>query len=178
VLVGHNEHIAWGMTLAFTDCEDLFVEKMDPERPYHYQFQGEWVAAEVVEETIPVKGRKEPHVEPVVVTRHGPIISDVVGYGNERLALQSMALRPSPAMQGWFQLNTAAGWDDFVEAVAAGEEPPINNRDVFQTAQACLMARESADAGGAVNPFYQQFGLLTVSGARHKVALHLVEVVI
>ncbi|HTP06732.1 MAG TPA: penicillin acylase family protein, partial [Anaerolineae bacterium] len=32
VLIGHNDHIAWGMTLAYTDCEDLFIEKIDPAR--------------------------------------------------------------------------------------------------------------------------------------------------
>jgi penicillin amidase len=36
VLSGHNAHIAWGVTLAFTDCEDLFVEKFDPENPRRY----------------------------------------------------------------------------------------------------------------------------------------------
>jgi penicillin amidase len=39
VLVGHNAHIAWGMTLAFTDCEDLFVEKFDPDAPTRYQIE-------------------------------------------------------------------------------------------------------------------------------------------
>jgi penicillin amidase len=36
--VGHNAQIAWGMVLAFTDCEDLFVENFDPENPRRYQF--------------------------------------------------------------------------------------------------------------------------------------------
>ena len=34
VIVGHNAHIAWGMTLAYTDCEDLFVEKFNPKNPH------------------------------------------------------------------------------------------------------------------------------------------------
>jgi len=38
--------------------------------------------------------------------------------------------------------------DDFVTAIKAGNAPPISNRDVFQTAHACLLARESADNGG------------------------------
>ncbi len=33
VLIGHNAHIAWGITLAYTDCEDLFIEKIDPGGP-------------------------------------------------------------------------------------------------------------------------------------------------
>jgi len=38
--------------------------------------------------------------------------------------------------------------DDYVDALQSDKEPPIGNRDVFQTAQACLVARESADSGG------------------------------
>jgi len=40
--------------------------------------------------------------------------------------------------------------DGFVEAVESGEKPPVSNRDVFQTAQAALLAREAADSGGVV----------------------------
>jgi penicillin amidase len=125
VMVGHNDHIAWGMTLAFTDCEDLFIEKFDPQNPHRYQFKDEWLEAEVVEEPIPVKGRSEPHIEQVLLTRHGPIISDVVGYPEQRVAVNSMALQPCPAVDGWLLLNKAHGWDDFVDAVRLIEAPQL-----------------------------------------------------
>jgi len=138
VMVGHNDHIAWGMTLAFTDCEDLFVEKFHPDdgsaepgpepakAPHRYEFRGKWQEAEVIYEPIRVKGRAEPHVEEVIVTHHGPVISDVVGYPSQRLAVQSMALAPSPAIRGWFRLNQARGWDDFVAAMRLIEAPQLN----------------------------------------------------
>jgi penicillin amidase len=126
VEVGHNSHIAWGMTLAFTDCEDLFVEKFHPDDPHRYQFQDEWLEANVIHEPIHVKGRTDPHVEEVIVTHHGPIISDVVGTPGMRLAVQSMALRPCPAIQGWFQLDQAQGWDDFVAAMRLIKAPQLN----------------------------------------------------
>jgi penicillin amidase len=126
VLVGHNARIAWGMTLAFTDCEDLFVEQFDPEGPDRYRYQDAWLEAEVITEPIPVKGRLEPHLEQVIITRHGPIISDVVGYPEQRVAVRSMALQPGPMLKGWHRLNHAAGWDDFVEAVQLIEAPQLN----------------------------------------------------
>jgi penicillin amidase len=126
VLVGHNERIAWGMTLAFTDCEDLFVEAFDPDSPYRYRFEDKWLEAERRSEAITVKGRKQPHLEEVLVTRHGPVISDVLGMKAERLALQSMALKPTRATEGWYRLNHAAGWDDFVEAVHKISAPQLN----------------------------------------------------
>ncbi len=124
VLVGHNEHIAWGMTLAFTDAEDLFIEQVDSQNRYLYK--DEWHDAEVIEESIPVKGRKEPHIENVMITRHGPIISDVVTHATQKVAVNSMALRPSPAFDGWLKLNKAKGWNDFVEAMRLIEAPQLN----------------------------------------------------
>jgi penicillin amidase len=125
VMVGHNDRIAWGMTLAFTDCEDLYIEKFDPQNPHRYQFKDEWLDAEVIEEIIPVKGRSEPHIEQVLLTRHGPIISDVVDYPDQRVAVNSMALRPCPAVEGWLQLNKSRGWDDFVKAIRLIEAPQL-----------------------------------------------------
>jgi penicillin amidase len=125
VMVGHNARIAWGMTLAFTDGEDLFVEHFDPQNRHRYQFCGEWLEAEVISEPITVKGRAEPHIEPVIVTRHGPVISDVVGYPAQRVAVSSMSLRPCPATRGWLLLNQAQDWDSFVAAVRLIEAPPL-----------------------------------------------------
>ncbi len=126
VLVGHNANIAWGMTLAFTDCEDLFVEQLDPENPGRYRYQDEWREAEIIPESIQVKGREKAHIEQVVITHHGPVISDVVGYPEQRVAVNSMALRPNPAFTGWYRLNQAENWDDFVEAMRLIEAPQIN----------------------------------------------------
>ncbi|MGD0277587.1 MAG: penicillin acylase family protein, partial [Syntrophales bacterium] len=80
VLVGHNAHIAWGATLAYTDCDDLYIEAFDLEKSHRYRFRDEWQQAQVIPETIHVKKQDKPHVEEVIITLHGPIISDVVGY--------------------------------------------------------------------------------------------------
>ena len=126
VMVGHNARIAWGMTLAYTDCEDLFVEEFDPDDSCRYRFRDEWREADVIPEPIHVKGRADPHIEQVTVTQHGPIISDVVGYPAKRLAVNSMALRPCPAMRGWLRLNHASNWNEFVEAMRLIEAPQLN----------------------------------------------------
>ena len=126
VLVGHNARIAWGTTLAFTDAEDVFIEEFSKDEPSHYRFRGEWRRAEVVPEAIRVKGRPEPHVENVLLTHHGPVISDVVGEPSRRLAVCSMALRPASIMEGYRRLDLANGWDDFVEAMRYIEAPQLN----------------------------------------------------
>jgi penicillin G amidase len=126
VLCGHNDRLAWGMTLAYIDCEDLFVEQFDPQDASRYRYQDAWAQAEVIDEAIRVKGREQPHVEKVVITRHGPVISDAVGVKGARIAVQSMALRPCPALEGWWKLQGARGWDDFVRAVRLIEAPQLS----------------------------------------------------
>lgn len=126
VLVGHNTKIAWGATLAYTDCDDIYIEQFDPGRPHLYSFKDEWQQAEVIPETIRIKNQEKPHIEEVVITRHGPVISDVVGYSSKRLAIQSMALRPCPALGGWLKLNHAENWNEFVEAMRLIEAPQLN----------------------------------------------------
>ena len=126
VIIGHNAQIAWGLTLAFTDCEDLFIERFDPQQPHRYQFRDDWHEADVVSETIQVKGQTDTHIEKVILTHHGPIISEAIGLTSQRLALQSMALRSPVTLKGWWLLNRAAGWDDFAEAMRLIEAPQLN----------------------------------------------------
>ena len=135
VLVGHNDRIGWGITLAYTDAEDLFVERFDPANPRRYRFGDGWREAEEATEVITVKGRSEPVFEKVLITHHGPVISPVTAYGPkmqatdafvERLAVCSMALRPAEIIRGWWLLDKASGWDEFVEAMRWIEAPQLN----------------------------------------------------
>jgi len=125
VLVGHNENIAWGATLAYTDCEDLFIEKMHPENGRLYRFQDQWQPAEVIEETIEIRGRSA-HTETVIVTRHGPLIGHFLDAGETAVAYSSTALTPRATIDGFARLNTATNWDAFVYAVATIEAPSLN----------------------------------------------------
>ncbi len=124
--VGHNARIAWGCTLAFTDNQDVFIERLHPDDPHRYEYRGEWLDCEVIREEIEVKGRLEAHIETVAVTRHGPLLNDLVRGGQPGLALSSYALRPSRALEGFASLNRARGWDDFVRAIACISAPPLN----------------------------------------------------
>jgi penicillin amidase len=125
VLVGHNARVAWGITLAYTDCEDLFVEHLlSPESP-SYSFCGEWRQAELVEERIRIKGKPD-HIERVTITHHGPVLPDIVDHPAVRLAVNSMSLRPCPAIEGWHRLDRARNWDEFVEAMRRIEAPQLN----------------------------------------------------
>lgn len=125
-LIGHNEHISWGVTIGYTDNEDLFIEKFKDGSDRWYEHKGEWKAAVILEESIFVKGKKEPHKAKVIVTQHGPVISEVVGLPNKKMTLQSYAMMPGRVFKGWYQLNVAKNWQDFVHAMSFLSSPPMN----------------------------------------------------
>lgn len=126
VLVGHNKYFGWTATLAFTDCADLFIEKIDKEHKT-YEFKGEQRPLTVFTEEIHIKDKNTPvHTEEVLCTDHGIIISDIIATGEYALAVKDTALSSSPAMDGFFQLNTGKNWNDFVAAVKLITIPQLN----------------------------------------------------
>ena len=125
VMVGHNGRISWGATLAYTDCEDLFIEKLHSDDPTRYQFGETWRQAEVFEEVIEVRFQK-PHREMVICTHHGPLIHKLMANEPQPLAYSSTALRGGCTVDGFGWLNRAENWDEFVTAVAHIHAPSLN----------------------------------------------------
>ena len=41
VIVGHNDHIAWGFTNVGPDVLDLYIEKINPDNPNQYEVNGQ-----------------------------------------------------------------------------------------------------------------------------------------
>jgi penicillin amidase len=70
---GHNGQVAWAITHASADTQDLYLEWFDEERPGWYRTEHGWEPATRATETITVRG-----AEPVAVTlwgtRHGPVV--------------------------------------------------------------------------------------------------------
>ena len=69
---GHNQFVAWCVTHAMADAQDLFIERFQPVDPGQYSFRGEWRRAEVRRETIKVR-EAEPVEVDVTITHHGPV---------------------------------------------------------------------------------------------------------
>jgi penicillin amidase len=128
VIIGHNREIAWGFTNAFPDVQDLFVEKPNPSNPREFEFRGKWEPATVVREEIRVKGRTEPHVEEIVVTRHGPIINRIapVAESAPPLALRWVGHEPGRLMDAVMKMNRARNWNEFTDAVRDWTLPSQN----------------------------------------------------
>jgi penicillin amidase len=75
VILGHNDHIAWGFTNVGPDVLDLYIEKINPDNPNQYEVNGQWVDMTLVHETLQVAG-SDPVELTVRYTRHGPVIWD------------------------------------------------------------------------------------------------------
>ncbi len=138
VIVGHNQRVAWGFTNVGPDVQDLYIEKINPDNPNQYEYQGQWVDMQTRQETFKVAGG--PNVEMTVqVTRHGPIISDVYGAldnfkdqagidlpGKFAIAMRWTALEPNNVIQALMGLDLAQNWDDFRKAASYFAVPSQN----------------------------------------------------
>lgn len=129
VVIGHNNRIAWGVTNVGPDVQDLFIEKINPDNPNQYEFQGQWVDMQVVEERIAVKDRAEPVIQTVRITRHGPIMNEVsgdIGEDAPPLAMQWTALQGTPLSQSILRYDRAQNWDEFRAALRDFAAPSQN----------------------------------------------------
>lgn len=127
IIVGHNAHIAWGVTNTGPDVQDLFIEKLNPDNPHQYLYKDQWVDAAVIPEPILIKGGR---VEPfeVLETRHGPVISELSQTGEDGTvyALQWTALQPSTEIEGMLAMDAATDWASFEKALEKFEAPTQN----------------------------------------------------
>lgn len=128
VIIGHNGRIAWGVTNVGPDVQDLFIERPNPANPDAFEYQGQFEPAQVFEERIVVAGQPEPITLRVRVTRHGPILNDVMPelQNEPPMALQWTALQPGTLLQSVLQINRATNWQEFREALRFWDAPSQN----------------------------------------------------
>jgi penicillin amidase len=126
VVIGHNDHIAWGVTNANPDVQDLYIEKINPANPNQYEYMGKWEDMEIRDEVIKVKGAPDVNLQ-VKSTRHGPIMTDVFDGVTEPLALQWTATREiSQLVDAVIGINAARNWDEFRAALRDWDVPAQN----------------------------------------------------
>lgn len=74
--MGHNRHVAWGVTNVMVDDVDFFIEKINPDNPRQYLYKGKWEDMQSVSERIRIKG-KDPVETEILLTRHGPVLDKI-----------------------------------------------------------------------------------------------------
>lgn len=137
IVIGRNRYIAWGLTHLPADSQDLFPEQLDAAGRAAL-FRGRPEPMRLVEEMIKVKGQADvPYT--VRVTRHGPLISDVLNLNEAAqpgappppqlppLALRWTALEPADnTVSAFLRIDEARNWDEFTRALGEHCAPAFN----------------------------------------------------
>jgi penicillin G amidase len=131
IVLGRNARIAWGFTNTGPDVQDLYLEKVDlagnyltPQgaRPFEWHH-----------EILKVKGAPDEPLA-VRVSRHGPVISDVLSPGaldtvpgSHVVAMAWTALATDDlSVQGALRLAQASDWQSFLVAASDFHAPQQN----------------------------------------------------
>lgn len=116
VVIGHNQHIGWGVTNVGTDVQDLYMLEINPANPLQYRYEGAWRDMEVITETItPWNGPPVEHE--IRLTHFGPVVSDVFD-APVPVALRWASAEPNRNFESLLLLNKATNWEEFQAAVA------------------------------------------------------------
>jgi penicillin G amidase len=121
VIVGHNQRIAWGFTNVGPTVTDVFIENFNPEGAYRTP-QG-WQQPEHRQEVINVKGKPDVTID-VKITRHGPIISEIIPGESRQVALR-WTLYDGLRMP-FFDVDSAQNWAEFRKAFSQLDAPGQN----------------------------------------------------
>ena len=126
IMIGHNQNIGWGITIAFTDVEDIFVEKIDPSDPDRYFYKDGKRTFDCIDENIYIKGKNDPHTERVRYSVHGPVISGTLDKNSRCLSLASKSLESLRISDGILKMNKAFNYEEFYEGVKLISAPQLN----------------------------------------------------
>ncbi|MGH9501791.1 MAG: penicillin acylase family protein [Terriglobales bacterium] len=121
VIVGHNQRIAWGFTNVGPTVEDVYIETFNADGQYLTP-EG-WKPPQHRSEIIHVKGKPDVVVD-VALTRHGPIITDLVPGETRKLALRWTLY--DGIHDPFFEVDSAQNWDQFREAFSTLDSPGQN----------------------------------------------------
>jgi penicillin amidase len=125
VAIGHNQHVAWGITIFAVDQQDLYVETTDPADPLRYKTETGWERMRVEDEEIRIKGKPSVRVE-IKFTRHGPVLWEDPAH-HRVLALRWVGAEPGTA--GYLPslaIDRVQNWEQFEAAMPRWKLPPEN----------------------------------------------------
>jgi penicillin amidase len=145
---GHNRHVAWCVTHAMADYQDVFVERFDPTDSTRYEFRGEWRQAEVSTETVQVRDGKPVDVR-ITRTHHGPVVLGNPASGHAVALRYTATADVNRTFDALVPMLRAASADEIEAAMRSWVDP--GNNLVF------------ADVSGAIG--YRTRGVVPVRAA-------------
>ena len=123
ISIGHNENIAFGLTIFAIDQEDLYYYEINPLKPDVYQYQQHDEEILSINEVIKVRDAESVTVT-LEFTRHGPIVKREK---NRIYAVRAAWLEPGMAPYfGSVEYMRAKNWREFVSALNRWGAPAEN----------------------------------------------------
>jgi penicillin G amidase len=135
IMLGRNEHVAWGATNMMADTMDLYFEEVNPEDNTLYRRGNVWKKFDSHVETIQVKADfpavLREALAPVKIlvrrTDKGPVISDITGISGQPLSLGWVGdSTQDTSYEGFFQLNYASDSKAVSTAMRSLLSPTLN----------------------------------------------------
>lgn len=129
ILIGWNQHVAWGMTALGADQADLFRLTLDKDHPNQYQWEGQWKEMTVLDEPIHIK---DGETIPLTVreTHLGPVVTEIlkgnIEPGEYALCRVPQALLDRDTMQAGVEMMRAADVHEFGAALERWSFPSAN----------------------------------------------------
>jgi penicillin G amidase len=122
---GHNSAVAWCVTTAMADYQDLYIERFHPRNPRLYEFQGKWLSAEHHDEVVHVRGAPSVDIQ-VCVTYHGPIIAGNPSQGYALAFRSTATAEPNVGFNALLPMLRATSAEAFEETLRPWVDPCNN----------------------------------------------------
>lgn len=117
ILIGHNAHLAWGVTTTGYDVSDLYIEMLDPKDSKRYLHKGQSLPIE--EERVNMRYKTDSGMKTAqrVIRRtlHGPVVYDALP--GLLITFRWTGFKPSNEMFAFYRLNKAADVHEFHDAL-------------------------------------------------------------
>lgn len=127
-LLGHNMDYAYGMTMFENDDIDFYREENHPEDPHRYKTPSGYKTYDSIRKTIHIKD-EEPISYTIKVSRHGPIMNDIVEQINDErpIAMSWVYTQlPNKLLTATYKLSRSKSLYDFREGAALIHAPGLN----------------------------------------------------
>jgi penicillin amidase len=120
ISIGHNERIAFGLTIFPIDQEDLYVYEVKDGR---YRYGEGWESFKTISESVAVLGAADAKIE-LKYTRHGPVVYET---GAHAFVVRAAWLEPGMAPYfGSVEYMRASNWREFLAALNRWGAPAEN----------------------------------------------------
>ena len=125
ILHGHNRNLGWAHTVNSPDLADVYVLDINPDDPYQYKFDGEWLDLEVRTARIKVKlwgPISWTFKQEALYSVHGPVMKTDHG----TYAIRYAGIDDVRAIEQWYRMNKARNFKEWQDAMRIQGIPSFN----------------------------------------------------